>query len=42
MKTKQQQKQCIKSFGAIINHVGSTERKFKLELPVNGIKLIYQ
>jgi len=40
IKIKQQEKNCIQSFGAPKLHTNSTERKTKLELPENGKKPI--
>lgn len=36
IKIKQQQKNCVQSFGASKMYASSTERKTKLELPDNG------
>lgn len=41
IKIKQQQKNCVQSFGASKLYTHSTERKTKLELPEDGNKLIY-
>lgn len=38
-KIKQQHKECIQSLGTSKNHIISTERKKKLELPENGNKI---